>query len=159
MLNNNLPHLYVIFHCSTTPFRYHIESHNFPSLVTTDSSNSTELSQQQSLSLSSVHVGVDDAGQEEHREGHERARGHDGEVVRVGHLQPPGHDEDATEQRVADVRQVQVVLLDQLITARRRVCTSIPPAGRFPLSRGRHEAVDDAVVVEAALFIFFELLL
>ena len=54
--------------------------------------------------LSSVQVRVDDAGQEEHCEGDERGRGHDGEVVRVRHLQPPHHGQDAAQQRVADVR-------------------------------------------------------
>ena len=57
------------------------------------------------------------------------------------------------------MRQVQVVILDEAVVASevtaadvRRVSTIRP--GRFPLSRGRNEAVDDAVVVEAALWIF-----
>ena len=107
--------------------------------------------------LSSVHVGVDDAGQEKYREGDERAGRHDGEVVRVGHQQPPDHDEDAPEQRVADVGQVEVVILDDEVgvasAASRRVRTAVSP-GRFPLlPRSGDEAVDDAVVVEAALLI------
>ena len=65
--------------------------------------------------LSSVQVGVDDAGQEEHSERDERGRGHDGEVVRVGHLQPPHHGQDAAQQRVADVRLRRWVQLSSLV--------------------------------------------
>lgn len=80
--------------------------------------------------------------------------------MRVGQLAPPDQAEDAPEQRVTDVRQVEVVVLDagggrahKFGLGRRTVSCAGP--GRFPLlSRGRHEAVDDAIVVEAALMIF-----